>query len=765
MTPKSRSSLRSRRVKLAAVAAASVTAVCSLVDIAIERNGAGATSTEAAASIQALPFDLPSTSALRSSAKLVFAHYYTPIPISLDNAPAATDYYARNYESPNGLDGTTKAYGGIARDRPIPRDRRTESNWRQLDLETEVRQAMSVGLDGFTLDVLQIPGDRDVQVWNTAVTMMAAAHAVDPGFKIALHLDMTGGMRNKTADQLASATATLGNSPSAYRLADGRLVVVAGMAEVHDADWWQSWKNLMATKYKTGVAFVPEFVASEKPYVASFAPISHAMSIWGSRNPLWNNPLLTSVTSPIGRIATAHSLGTKWMQPVSVQDERPRSGIYDEAENTTNLRNSWKVAINGNADWVQIPTWNDYTEGTQIAPSREHGWSFLDISAYYSTWFKTGSAPAITRDTVYVTHRTHLSSATPSFPQTKMMKLRGGSPTRDTVEALTFLRSPATVSITVGSHSYTCQAAAGVDTCTVPLSAGTVSAKVVRNNSTVTSVTSPNAVTTTPYVQDLQYVAASSRREGTSAPASTSVSRPPVAPAPTQTPTPRAPTPTPTPLTPTPLTPALPTPSPTTTPTEPPAGSEPPTPSDPADVDPPISPDVPGPTPIPTDLVVTVPTLSDTYANEGAPDVNYGNQTTEVSRGSIGSIIYLKFAIPTAPEGKTLAKAALRLNTAVDSFAGSNETQQVKWAPSTWAQMTLTWKNKPELSDILLGTIRAGIVPNSVFNTQLTPAMVAPLAGTTASLTISNEGTDSLWVWSQDARNVKKRPVLVLTYS
>ena len=56
------------------------------------------------------------------------------------------------------------------------------------------------------------------------------------------------------------------------------------------------------------------------------------------------------------------------MQAVSAQDERPYASTYDEADNTANLRMTWTAAING-ADWVQIPTWNDYSEGTEISPS------------------------------------------------------------------------------------------------------------------------------------------------------------------------------------------------------------------------------------------------------------------------------------------------------------------------------------------------------------------------------------------------------------
>ena len=92
------------------------------------------------------------------------------------------------------------------------------------------------------------------------------------------------------------------------------------------------------------------------------------------------------------------------------------------------------------------------------------------------------------------------------------MRSAGGSAPRDEVEALTFLTAPGQVRVDVGDRSYLCAAAAGPDTCTVPLGPGAVRATVLRGGAPVAAVASPFAVTTTPYVQDLQYVSASSGR-------------------------------------------------------------------------------------------------------------------------------------------------------------------------------------------------------------------------------------------------------------
>ena len=459
-----------------------------------------------------LPFDLPAPTALRSSPKKVFAHYLASLPVSLDNQTTATDYYARNYLNPDGEGGKHAAYGGFVRDRPSGRPVIGTTDWRLQDMKSEVRTAAAAGIDGFSFDVLQVQGGSNPQLWDNALLMMRAAAETDPGFKIMLMPDMAGSLGTKDVATLAKGMATLAGYSSAYRLADGRLVVSPFKAEAHDAAWWKSFLDTMQVTYGIPVALLPVFVGNEQTYASSFAPISYGMSNWGSRNPDFNDPVRISTGSARDRAAKVKALGMKWMQPVSVQDARPNQAIFDEAENTTNFRYTWELARATGAEFVQIPTWNDYTETTDIAPSPKQGSSFLDINAYYLTWYKTGAAPAVTRDTVYLTHRTQAAAALPTYPETQLMRWRSGSPVRDTVEALTFMTAPGNVTITVGGASYVCAVTAGVDTCTVPLGTGKVSATTSRGGIPTAAVTTPLPVVAQPYVQDLQYIAASSGR-------------------------------------------------------------------------------------------------------------------------------------------------------------------------------------------------------------------------------------------------------------
>ena len=147
----------------------------------------------------------------------------------MDNKDPSVDYYARNYLQASGESGKFAAYGGLLRDRPIGRAP-LSGNYQLQDLETEVRQARSAGLDGFTVDILSLTSAN----WDRVELLLEAAHDADPSFKIMLMPDMTT-LDGQTPEALATAMETLGKYPAAFHLADGRLVVSPFKAEAKTA--------------------------------------------------------------------------------------------------------------------------------------------------------------------------------------------------------------------------------------------------------------------------------------------------------------------------------------------------------------------------------------------------------------------------------------------------------------------------------------------------------------------------------------------------
>lgn len=477
---------RTRPARILAAAAA-LAAALALAAGALAAGRAGAAA-------PVLPYDQPPAAQPR-----VFAHYFPPFPRSLDNRPPAEDYYARHYLAPAGEAGKHAAYGGLLRDRPLGRPP-VPGDWRTADYAEEVRQAADAGVDGFFVDVLSISGAN----WNRTVRLMRAAAGSGREFVVAPQIDATARVREEPPAAVAARMAELARLPSAYR-DGGRFVLSAFAAEAVPVDWWREVIDTLQRVHRVKVAFRPVLLDARR--MGDFAQISDAVGNWGARNP-------GSTLAAPDYAAQARRLGLRWIAPVSVQDARPRAGLYFEAGNLAQLRASWRRAIDDGADYAMLTTWNDYSETTSFAPSEAHGWTFLDVSGYYAARFRTGAFPAVRRDALYLTHRTQPAGAAPRLGHDlQVLRNAARDPARDTVEVMAFLTAPADLTITVGATTTRLRAAAGVTTYTVPLAAGQVRARADRAGTPVAAAHTAEVVVARPGVQDLQYVGAGSLRQ------------------------------------------------------------------------------------------------------------------------------------------------------------------------------------------------------------------------------------------------------------
>ena len=55
---------------------------------------------------------------------------------------------------------------------------------------------------------------------------------------------------------------------------------------------------------------------------------------------------------------------------------------------TDTYRSTWRQAVAAHSDWIAICTFNEWHEGSEIEPSREHGTRFLEMTAELATRFK-----------------------------------------------------------------------------------------------------------------------------------------------------------------------------------------------------------------------------------------------------------------------------------------------------------------------------------------------------------------------------------------
>jgi hypothetical protein len=441
-----------------------------------------------------LPFNLVETHGPRK----VFAHYMPDAPISIDNKDGDKDYYATQYLTVDGENGKHAAYGGYWRDRPLPRAHSNRPDWQLADLRTEIGQAQSVGIDGFAVDVLTPRATSGV------IDRILQAAGEVGNFTVLITADMSSFLGPMTPADFAAEVAPYLTGPAAFHLSDGRPVLAAWFAERNAPAWWVSVLNILRDKLKLAVAFVPTFcIVADHP--EAFAPFSYGFSTWGGRDPDAMTVVDTGRGSPVDVIRRTHQLGKLWMQPVVFQDSRPRAAAFEESANSLTNRLAWQLADQEHAEWVQMITWNDYAESTAMAPSVVHGWRILDMNAYDIVRFKLGEPPPIVRDALYVSYRRQPVNARPVYAETSPMQVSETVLPRDTIEVVAFATAPSRVVIRAGTQDYSCDVSAGRGICICPLSLGSISVEMWRDDAVVATARSNADVTKTPYVQDLQY--------------------------------------------------------------------------------------------------------------------------------------------------------------------------------------------------------------------------------------------------------------------
>jgi Glycosyl hydrolase family 71 len=261
---------------------------------------------------------------------------------------------------------------------------------------------------------------------------------------------------------------SVASSPAAYHLADGRLVVSPFDAGLDSAAWWLAVINRLNSQ-GIHVAFVPTFLGWTQ-YAEPFEAISYGYSDWGSAT-------VDGAIALEGDPDIVHSAYKKiFMMPVDPQQFRPKDFLFWEASNSAAFRSAWNGSIQGDADWVQLVTWNDYSESSAVAPTtdatlqRSIGTGYYNLNGYYASWFLTGQQPKITHDVLYYFYRREPTSAAASGQS--QQDTIGKGVAENNIELLAFLTTPGVLKITIGGKTFTQNAAAGVSSFKIPTQPG-----------------------------------------------------------------------------------------------------------------------------------------------------------------------------------------------------------------------------------------------------------------------------------------------------
>jgi hypothetical protein len=418
------------------------------------------------------PFERPDRAALVSSPRKVFFHYFPPFPLSFKNQPRGRDHYDDQYLRREGEDNRYANLGGYLRERPMAVGPWQSRFWQQINYAIEILRARLTGADGYLVDILRLRSDPS---WERIRILFDTTAAITRDFHIALEPDAAA-LKGIDPVALVETLLDVASSPSAYRLQDGRLLVAPFNPENYPPSFWHTVAEEMARR-GTPIAFFPVLLNPLRN-AAAFAPFSYGLSYWGSKD-----VISAKRGNEDGIRYHLGSLSPVFMQPITPQDARPKSAAFSESNNTVLFRELWMKAIHNNVPYVQIITWNDYSESTEVSPSSGTQFLFYDLATYFITWYKIGRQPAITKDAIYYSHRRQLvAPGMVIHAGDTPMQLRGATPVHNQIELLALLTRPATLQIEIAGKRFERDAREGLATLQAPATLGRPIFRILRND-------------------------------------------------------------------------------------------------------------------------------------------------------------------------------------------------------------------------------------------------------------------------------------------
>ncbi|MCK1434940.1 glycoside hydrolase family 71 protein [Bradyrhizobium sp. 15] len=366
-----------------------------------------------------------------------------------------------------------------------------------IDLEREILDARRLSIDGFALNIgswkkeekyIRIPGN-----------MFEAAGKLGPDFKLFFSLD------NLDVDESAEIVARFAGHPNYLRV-DGKVVVSSYGG---DPDWGRKLRAQLLAKH-IEIFLVPFYYYGHLDPLASFDPLGKDAYI--ARRSLRDaddldgyfyfgsaaaHPELAQRLLDIGKLTK--SAGRLSMLGVSpfYKGFGPRNSRVFESHGFESMQSQWLSAINSDADWVELVTWNDWGEATYLAPFghptfqdlwRQH-WGkllahdkFLEASQYYVTWFKERVEPRIVEDKVFYFYRIHPKTSL-GFIQPEIGEVgrpTGSDSLDDEVYVTTYLSAPAELHFSLGQQNRTLYLPSGVSNIRFPVALGRASLSLHR---------------------------------------------------------------------------------------------------------------------------------------------------------------------------------------------------------------------------------------------------------------------------------------------
>ncbi|KAJ6559169.1 glycoside hydrolase [Mycena vulgaris] len=400
------------------------------------------------------------------------------------------------------------------------------------DWTDDINLASASGLDGFALNV----GPDDFQVTQTN-NAFQAAEQLGPAFKLFFSLDMSV-LPCATVDDGAALRTRVKNFATHpnYLQMNGRAFVSTFAGEsctFGQASVAEGWRTQFTQNpdIQGQIHFVPSFFIDPQRFT-EFGGVMDGDFNFNSGWPIqvttdFANGISTDLTTTapdganalnkfigatdtdtqhIQSLATLAAGGARltymaavapWFFTHFSPQTFNKNFIFLADQHLYPARWESLIAERDQIDLVEVVTWNDYGESHYIGPIKgalpptSDVWvngfpheAWLDLTRFYATQFKTGQAPVIEKDQIFMWSRPH--------PKNAQAPDATGPPTtfeltQDTVWALVLATAPGTVTLSTSpTASQTFDVTPGVNKLAIPIApGGTMHGVLERDGQTV----------------------------------------------------------------------------------------------------------------------------------------------------------------------------------------------------------------------------------------------------------------------------------------
>jgi glucan endo-1,3-alpha-glucosidase len=390
------------------------------------------------------------------------------------------------------------------------------------DYKHAIQEAQLRGIDGFALNCGAWSKNENGNYKRNTLKMYEAAQELHTNFQLFISADM--GASALSLEEVKDMVETFRNHPNQFRF-HGRPVLSSfggnGSSRKIADPAFVSLTKYVSNEFQgtRAIFFVPFYYpiqSTERPTDEQITElfnqnqdVSGFFYFGAAGSPAFINQLTLKISN------VWKDSGKIFMAPVSPFYKA--YGSYNcrvfEYQGFEGMASEWETAIQSGADWVEIVTWNDYSESTYVSPwgsaDSTSFWvlnhmlshtAYLDASRYYIDWFKTGKQPSINNDQIYYFYRLHPADGALqnlSYPKSadgKLVEFHGRNTLKNLIYATAFLKKPAKLVITIGATRQEFELEAGIHHVSVPLQMGTPRFTLGRNNLTIIDKTGEEAI-------------------------------------------------------------------------------------------------------------------------------------------------------------------------------------------------------------------------------------------------------------------------------